>query len=336
MGQKVLSYDLGGTKVAVGIVDDKGRVLEEIRVPVVLEEGKEAVFKQLTELGTQFLKRFPDVKKIGIASAGPLDPEKGILLDPTNFASVKGTWGKTPIAQLISKKLKTPCFLENDAAAAVMAEHWVGAGKKYKNVMVLTLGTGLGTGIICNGNLVRSGRNLHPEAGHLIIRANDSSAPCGCGNLGCAEAFLSGRNFSRRARQRFANPNMTAVDIADFARKHDPRALAAFDEYADLMANAIHNYVRIYSPEIVIFTGSFAAASDLFLEKTQKHLEHLLVRQREGIDMMPKLAISTLENDAGLIGGAYVAFHRKTEKMARRKLGKPVPKRPARASRSKK
>ena len=309
MTQKVLSYDLGGTKVAAGIINSRGRILEEIRVPVLFEEGKAAVISQLADLGTQLLAKHPQVKKAGIASAGPLDTKKGILLDPTNFASTQGTWGKVPLAQILKKKLKLPVYLENDAAAAALAEHWIGVGKKYQNLMVLTLGTGLGTGIICDGKLVRSGRNLHPEAGHLIIHYNDQSAPCGCGNLGCAEAYLSGRNFSRRAKQRFANPNLNAKDIANLARKHDPRALAAFEEYSEIMAIAIQNYVRIYSPEIIIFTGSFAEASDLFMQRTQVSLKKLLKRERLGIDLLPKLTVSSLQNEAGLIGGGYVALN---------------------------
>ena len=309
MTQKVLSYDLGGTKVAAGIINSRGRILEEIRVPVLFEEGKAAVISQLADLGTQLLAKHPQVKKAGIASAGPLDTKKGILLDPTNFASTQGTWGKVPLAQILKKKLKLPVYLENDAAAAALAVHWIGVGKKYQNLMVLTLGTGLGTGIICDGKLVRSGRNLHPEAGHLIIHYNDQSAPCGCGNLGCAEAYLSGRNFSRRAKQRFANPNLNAKDIANLARKHDPRALAAFEEYSEIMAIAIQNYVRIYSPEIIIFTGSFAEASDLFMQRTHVSLKKLLKRERLGIDLLPKLTVSSLQNEAGLIGGGYVALN---------------------------
>jgi glucokinase len=315
MSQKVLSYDLGGTKVAVGVVNSRGRVLEEIRVPVLIDQGKAAVLKQLTLLGKELLSRHKEVKRIGMASAGPLDSKKGVLLDPTNFASSEGTWGRVPITQILKTGLKRPVHLVNDAAAAVLAEKWIGAGRKYKNVMVLTLGTGLGSGIICNGEIVRSGRGLHPEAGHLILKFNDTSAPCGCGNYGCAEAYLSGRNFSRRARQRFANPHLTAKDISDLARKRDPRALAAFQEYSEIMAIAIYNYARLYAPEIVIFTGSFAAAADLFLDNTLKHLEQLLARERKGIDMVPKLVVSNLENDAGIIGGAYVALQSGLDKI---------------------
>ena len=311
-GSLVLAYDLGGTKVAVGVVDSKGKIIAEIRVPVVIEQGKAAVLKQLVELGKRLIAVHPRVKRVGIASAGPLDPIKGLLFDPTNFVSAKDPhgWGVVPIAKILSKGLKKPVVLENDAAAAMLAEHWKGAAKGYDNAMILTLGTGLGTGIITNGSLLRSGRGLHPEAGHMIIKDGDTSAPCGCGNSGCAEAYLSGRSFARRARTRFSNPNLKPIDIAKLARAGDPRAHAAFEEYAQLMAVALSNYVAMFSPEIFVFTGGFAESADLFLDKTSYHLERLLKRRRAGVDLMPKLAVSKLDNEAGLLGGAFVALNR--------------------------
>ncbi len=308
MSQKVLSYDLGGTKVAVGVVSSRGRVLEDIRVPVHFERGKKGVLDQLTELGKNFLLRHPEIKKIGIASAGPLDPKRGILLEPTNFSRGGKLWGQVPIASLLRNRLKREIYLENDAAAAVLAERWIGAGKSFKNVMVLTLGTGLGTGIICNGQLVRSGRNLHPEAGHMIIRFGDLDAPCGCGNFGCAEAYLSGKNFERRAQKKLARPNITGSEIANLARKGNPQARALFHEYSEIMAIALYNYVRIFSPELVIFAGSFAATSDLFIKQTHKHLHRMLFRLNKTIHLTPKLTQSNLHNESGLIGGAYVAL----------------------------
>ncbi len=304
--KKVLAYDLGGTKVLVGVVTHQGKVLDEIRAPVVSEKGKAAVIQQLADLGNELLKKHPEIRKVGMASAGPLDPKTGTLLDPTNF----GNWGKVPLAKLLSAKLKRPVAMENDAAAAILAETWKGKAKGCKNAMILTLGTGLGTGIIANGELVRAGRLLHTEAGHIIIRHGDDSAPCGCGNLGCSEAFLSGRSFTRRNRLRFARPEMTAQDIAELAHQGDPRALAAFDEYSELMAIAVHNYCVIYCPELIVFTGSFAATADLFLPKVRERLKNLLKRRRKGIDLLPKLVVSSLDNRAGLLGGAYIALTR--------------------------
>ncbi|OFZ19720.1 MAG: hypothetical protein A2X94_16835 [Bdellovibrionales bacterium GWB1_55_8] len=308
----VLAFDLGGTKVAVGVVNSRGRILDEIRVPTVFQEGKDAVIRQLSELGQGFLDRYPRIKYVGVASAGPLDPAKGILLDPTNFSSREGKkWGTVPLAKLLSTRLKRKVFLENDAAAAVLAEHWIGAAKGYRNAIILTLGTGLGTGMICENELVRAGRGQHPEGGHVILDFNDSSAPCGCGNIGCAEAYLSGRSFTRRARVRLGREDLDAKAIADLARAGDPKFLELFDEYSRVMAVAIHNYVVLYAPEIVIFTGSFANTADLFLEKTRKQLLQLLARRRQGVDLLPKLALSRLENNAGLIGGALVALRGK-------------------------
>ena len=310
MTQKVLSYDLGGTKVAIGVVNSNGRILSETRVPVDLSKGKLSVIRQLIDLGREFFKKHPDILKIGIASAGPLDPKKGFLLNPTNFATTPGNWQKVPITQILSQEFKKPTILENDAAAAILAEHWIGAAKNYDNAIILTLGTGLGTGIICNGSLLRAGRNLHPEAGHMIIGTNDSSAPCGCGNDGCAEAYLSGRNFTHRARTQLGNSTWTTIQIAERARKGDPKAREQFDHYAEYMAIAIHNYARMFCPEIVVFTGSFANTSDLFIPQTQILLKKLLASRKGNLNLVPKLAISKLENNAGLIGAAREAFCR--------------------------
>lgn len=311
MSQKmVLAYDLGGTKVAVGIVDSRGKIREETRVPVNYDAGKSAVIRQLIDIGRSLLSKHPRAKKIGIASAGPLDPIKGILLEPTNYTNDQGGWGKVPITRLLSRALKRPAFLENDAAAAILAEHWIGAARKSGNALVITLGTGVGVGSITNGELTRAGHLLHPEASHIIIGADDTQAPCGCGNYGCLEAYLSGRNFSERMRKRWNEPDLHAEEIAERARAGEPRAIQAFQEYSRLMAISLHNFAVLYAPDTVVFTGSFAACADLFLKDTHRQLKTLLVRKRVGVDLLPQLKISTLSNRAGLIGGAYVALHR--------------------------
>jgi glucokinase len=309
MTHKVLSYDLGGTKLAAGVVNRHGRILDAIEVPALMEKGKTAVIDQIVTLGRELIAKHPEIKRAGMASAGPLDPIKGVLLDPTNFVGPKGTWGTVPISKVLQKRLKIPVLLENDAAAAILAEHWIGSAKKINNAMILTLGTGLGTGILCNGHLVRAGKYRHTEAGHIIIHINDKSAPCGCGNLGCAEAYLSGRNFGRRAQQRFGRSDLDAKDIANLAKQHDSRAIAAFEEYSEIMAIALYSYMKLYCPDIFIFSGNFANTAPLFLPHTERHLERLLERELK-TELKPRLAISTLKKYSGLVGAAYVAFNR--------------------------
>jgi len=306
--KQVLAYDLGGTKIAVGVVDETGKILAAHREPALFKQGKKATLNQIINLGKGLIKKYPKIQHVGIASAGPLDPIKGILLDPTNFQGPDGPWGKVPITSILSKGLKKKVTLDNDAAAAILAEHWKGHAKNHKNAMILTLGTGLGTGVICNGELVRAGRHMHTEAGHLIIRAGDLEAPCGCGAYGCAEAYLSGRSFTYRARKRLKNEQIDAPQVALRAREGEKESLELFEEYSENLAIALHNYVVIYCPEIVVLTGSFAAASDLFMKNALIRLEKLLERRNESMNVTPKLMVSKLENQAGLLGGAYIAF----------------------------
>jgi glucokinase len=311
--KKVLAYDLGGTKVAVGVVSAKGDIIEERREPIRLKAGKTAVIRQLSDYGREYLKKYPEIRLAGVASAGPLHPERGSLLDPTNFGKGAKRWGEVPLAHLMEKKLGIPVALENDAAAAMLAEHWIGAARTSRNAMILTLGTGLGTGIIANGKLVRAGRGLHTEAGHIILKANDPTAKCGCGNLGCAEAYLSGNGFARWVKEnrwiKSGTSPLEAREIADLARRGHVGARHAFHEMAELLAVAIHNYVVVFCPEVIVLTGSFAAASDVFLPHAKKRTAQLLKRRREGIDLLPEIRLSALDNRAGLLGGAWIALH---------------------------
>jgi glucokinase len=307
----VLAYDLGGTKVAVGAVTTRGKVLFEIREPVKISLGKAATLRQLADIGKKILAQYPQIKRVGIASAGPLDPVTGVLLSPTNFKTNGKLWGKVPLAHLISKALRLPVAIDNDAAAAALAEHRFGANPKVANQVILTLGTGLGTGMICNGELVRAGRFLHPEGGHLILNAGDSSAVCGCGNLGCAEAYLSGTGFTRRAQKTLGDPNITAHQIAALAKKRSRSHSALFDDYAHWLAVLIHNLVTVYAPQVIVLTGGFAETHTLFVKKAKKELEKLLKSRRIGIDLFPQIETSALDNRAGLIGAMLVALHSK-------------------------
>lgn len=307
----VLAYDIGGTKVHAAIVSSSAKILDEIRTPIDFSKGKSEVLRQWIDVGQKLLSRHPKVSRVGVASAGPLDPIRGVLLDPTNFSSGGQTWGVVPISKLLSKGLGgLSVHLENDAAAAILAEHWVGAARRMDDALILTLGTGVGTGILVGGKLVRAGRGLHTEGGHLIIRAGDSSAVCGCGNLGCIEAFLSGRGFERRSHLRLggASSSLSGAELASRAREGDQQIQSFFEEYAENLALAIHNFVVLYAPRVVVLAGSFAHAADLFLDQARNHLEVLLTRRRHGVDFMPRLVVSSLQNRAGVLGGAYVAL----------------------------
>lgn len=306
---KVIGIDLGGTKIAAAVVDQNGKILKEHRALTEYKGGWSVLKKQLIQICQELKKTHKDIAAVGIGSAGPLHAPSGTLLDPTNFG-----W-KSPLTVPITKELKKalhmPVHLENDAAAAILAEHWM--GKSGADCLVITLGTGVGMGVIADGKLVRGGRGLHPEGGHILLRSGDKSALCGCGVYGCAEAFLSGANFGKRASKALGKKNLTGRDVAELAYAKNKKALAMFSEYAELMAEYILNLVVLYYPKKIILTGSFAEASSLFLPTVEKRLKALLKRRLKTIPLLPDIYVSKLGNRAGVLGAAYIAFQQDYE-----------------------
>lgn len=301
----VIGIDLGGTKVAAAVVTPKGKILKEIVSPTDLGAGWPGLKKQLVATCRELISLHGKVKAVGIGSAGPLHAPSGKLLDPTNFGWPAAV---VPISRQLETALKIPVRLENDAAAAVLAEHWKGGGGK--NCVELTLGTGLGVGVMINGKLLRGSRGLHPEAGHLLLRPGDKTAVCGCGLSGCSEAYLSGVNFGKRAGLALNRPGISAKEVAELAQKNDPAALSLFAEYSDLLAAYMQNMVVLFYPERIILTGSFAYASPHFLAATESKLQKLLARRLLTLPIMPKLSLSRLGNNAGVLGAAYIALHK--------------------------
>ncbi|HXW60491.1 MAG TPA: ROK family protein, partial [Myxococcota bacterium] len=149
----LLAFDLGGTKLEVGVVSQNGEILSAHRELLQLELGKDYVIETMVDWGKKYLEQYPEINAIGISSCGPLDPKKGLLLDATNLLTNGKGWGVVPLREIIATRLKKTTFFDNDAACSVLAERYLGAGRhdNCENLMVLTLGTGLGTGIICNG-----------------------------------------------------------------------------------------------------------------------------------------------------------------------------------------
>lgn len=306
--QWVLAYDLGGTKLLCGVVNAQGQVIDHCQEFVAREQGKEAVLDQMANIGRRFLARYKPIKRGGIASAGPLDPRHGLLLDPTNLVTHGHGWGQVEIVRELETRLGLKFYLQNDAAATALAERWVGDARNCDNFMVMTLGTGVGIGVFVNGQLLKAGRGLHPEASHIPINALDETAPCGCGKFGCVEAYLSGANFARRMAKRWGLAHLSGKELKQWARQGDDRARQAFAEYADYFALAVDAYVCLFAPEKILLTGGFSDSSEMFLERVHSRLSRSLARRRVGIDLYPEIRLSSNQFLMGLIGGAYIAF----------------------------
>lgn len=291
-----LGYDLGGTKLASAVCDAQGRIVDRHVEPVEFGKGIEGFVEFLSKRAQSWVEKYPQVKALGIASCGPLDIERGILLQPTNFPR----WGNIPIKKPLEKNLKIPVLLQNDAAAAAMAEGWRGAAKKSKNWIVLTLGTGLGTGIIMNRQVFMGGSGLGPEAGHMIV--TDKKYLCGCGNYGCAEAVLSGTGLSRRILD-MKLPFTDTRALVSAAKSGNSQARNVFEEYSQILGRLIHNLAVMYKPEGIYLAGGLAEENELFLDAARRIAKDLLTG-RPGF--MPLVELSRLKNDIGVLGGVSV------------------------------
>lgn len=295
----VLALDIGGTKIAAGIVDQSGRFLKQTKIPTPAASWKDAK-TEIVKLCKDLLAEFPDVKACGISSAGPLHAPSGRILNPTNMS-----WGEVDITKELEAELKISVLLENDAAAAVIGEHWLGQFKGSPSLVMLTLGTGLGFGVMLEHQSLRGGRGLHPEGGHLILDINDPTAVCGCGAYGCAEAYLAGSHFLKRARQAFAQPEMKIEEFLEQAEHKHPQAIELFENYSLRLAQMVHNCMILFYPYQVILGGSFAKASRFFLPRTYEHLDRMMIKRPT--EWRPEIAVTQLSN-AGILGAAKLAL----------------------------
>jgi len=300
-----LCFDLGGTKLKGAYINGQGKILAHATKAVRQEEGFKGLVNLFREVADELPKK-QKYKMVSVASAGPLHPEKGVLLDPTNFFTGDKSWGVLNLVGALKKVFKKKVLLENDAAAAVLGEKWKGGHGNAENIVAITLGTGVGIGIMANGQLVRAGRGLHPEASHIPLNLDNKDFPCGCGAFGCIEAYLGGNHFSARLGRLKGRP-LTGQESVALAQHGDVWVQEAFKEYGRHLGHAIRALCVTFAPEVVVLSGGFSHASDLFLKETNAYLPELMKRYREGIDLLPKVKISKLQSEAGILGAAFIA-----------------------------
>src|SRR5512139_145970 len=198
----VLAIDIGGTKLAAGVVDTDGRMLARAEVPTLASEGLEPVLGRLVGLGRELLAR-PDVanvriQRIGVGCAGPVDLKAGLVFQPPNLPG----WTRVPLIDHLQRALDLPAVLENDANAAALGEFRYGAGKGARSIVYMTVSTGIGGGIILDGKVWHGVKDAAGEIGHITVCPDGPL--CGCGNRGCLEAMSSGPSIARHAREMLA------------------------------------------------------------------------------------------------------------------------------------
>lgn len=312
--QVVLAIDFGGTNIKGALIDEHGFVHVSRSVPTKSDSGPVAICEDIAALSRDLAKACSDEHTIvaaGVGVPGPIDAQEGIVLRCPNI----GGWEDFDIVSELKKLVELPVFIENDANAAVLAEAWVGGAKGAKNVVCLTLGTGIGSGIIVNGQLL-SGVGQASELGHMIIR--EGGRLCGCGAHGCFEAYASANSVAAIAKEAilYGGPLVknstlygtepTCAAVFKSAGLGDALAIRLVADTSRYLAAGIASVVNIFHPEAIILTGGMINAGDeAVLGTVRKYLPCLAMKE---LLKDVKISLSPLQNRAGILGAAAVAF----------------------------
>jgi glucokinase len=305
-----VGVDIGGTKVAAGLVDANGEISAQVREPMIsnssAQEGLKAVLSAIARVMPE--SEF-GVAGIGICAPGPLDPQTGVILNPPNLPC----WRNFPLAESIQRHYSAPVKIDNDANAAALAETRWGAARGCKNVFYATIGTGIGTGIVFDGKIYHGRTGSAGEGGHVSI---DYQGPiCRCGKAGCIEILASGTAIAQRARQAMAAGansmmlDLASGDVAAFTGEIVGKAAIAGDALAtkilsdatEMLALWLSNIVDLFDPDVIVIGGGAAALYRPFFDKLHERISHLTVNPRAY--EVPILS-ALYGTDSGIAGGA--------------------------------
>lgn len=286
-----IGIDLGGTNLHAGVVGADGRLL---RTNVAKHLGSN-VLAEIKAAVNELKRAFPEVRGLGLAVPGQIDQRSGELLLVTNLRSLEGL----NLGRELAAMTDLPVRVENDAVAAALAEGWVGQASAASTYLSLTLGTGVGSGVVANGRVFKGGGGYGSEWGHLPL-AGEGYFRCGCGNAGCIETFCSATALVKLAQRRGIETE-SARKVCDLATAGDELALAVMDVFAAQLARALYAYTMILGPELIVIGGGLARGAELFLPAAQAMLEQSLASRPY---MLPQIKVSDFASEAGIIGAA--------------------------------
>lgn len=295
-----LGVDIGGTKVAAGLVNARGDILYKTRVPMVATGDADCGFQAVQQAIDAVLQanRGTNIAAIGVTSPGPLDPRTGVVLNPPNLPC----WRNFPLGDRIHQAFGVPATIDNDANAAGLAEAIWGAGRDYRCVFYATLGTGIGTGITIDGRIWHGRTGSAAEGGHMTIDIN--GPPCGCGKRGCIEAFASGTAIAARAAQEMGRV-ITCEAVADAWHAGDPKAEEVLRETAELLAIWLGNVIDFLEPDVIVVGGGVGELMSNWFDHIRELLPKWSINQR--CCEIP-LVLARYKADAGIAGAAALCL----------------------------
>jgi glucokinase len=294
MDSVVIGLDIGGTKLAGGVLTREARLLDRRERPTRAAEGVEVSLEQVWEILGELVESARGraaVDGIGICAPGPLNPKTGVIFNPTNMPG----WVNVPLAEEVTRRFALPCRVENDANGAGLAEALFGAGRGCRSVFYVTLSTGIGTGIILDGKVYHGKNGFAGEGGHVTVDYR-STAVCNCGNIGCIEALASGTSIARRAGR-------SAEDLARAAAAGDPDAARLLDETTEMLAAWLGSVVSLLDPDIIVIGGGVSRIGEPLFTKLRELVPRRTINP---FASQTPIVPAALDRDVGIYGGAAV------------------------------
>ncbi len=323
MSDTFVGIDVGGTNIKIGLFDAELKLLSKTSVTTDADMGPEIVIDKTAQTVKDIVAdaglALGDVVAIGIGTPGPARYSDGIIIRSTNMPKFKNV----PICKMLNDRLGAPVIFDNDANVACWGEFSVGAGKDVENMVFFTLGTGIGGGIVNDGELVHGCDENGAELGHMIIYPNGRN--CNCGQRGCVEAYASADSTARRATEALEGGaesslkkvlakkgKLTSKDVYDHVAAGDELAKEVTDGTAEALAITCVNMLHTTEPQRIVFTGGMIAAGDLLLGRIRHFFnQHVWTIKKE--DKI-EICFATLGEDTGIIGAGALARHRHGQK----------------------
>lgn len=301
VAQFSIGVDLGGTNLRAAAVSRTGKLLAKIAGAAPLSHGRAAVLADMVDSIRKLRAQCGehDLTGVGIGIPGFILLEKGIIVGSNNLPEFEGV----PVRDEIEKLLGTRVVLENDANAAALGEKWMGAGKHVHDLVLLTLGTGIGGGIISGGKVVRGFAGMAGELGHITVVPNGN--PCGCGNRGCLEKHASATAISAMARLLQLGTNLTAAEVHDLALAGNEKAKVIFQSMGEALGIALATLVNTFNFPLYLISGGPLPAWEFFAPTM---LAELTRRSFTFRNTKTQIERATLGSEAGLYGAAYLGL----------------------------
>lgn len=291
-----IGVDIGGTKVAAGVVDEDGRIIARAMRQTPDRSTAPSVVEAVIVEAVEELRREHNVSAVGIGAAGFVDANGELVRFAPHLS-----WREEPLRAKLMDRLNVPVFVDNDANTALWAEHRFGAAQGEENVVLVTLGTGIGGALLINGRLFRGANGMAGEFGHMQLVPE--GRPCECGRRGCWEQYSSGKALARYARS--AGLHLTGPSLTEAAYEGHPVACGAYVDVGKWLGIGLAGVVAAFDPAVVVVGGGVGAVGDLLLEPARRVLGEYVVGA--GHRRLPDVLPAQMGADAGLVGAAELA-----------------------------